>query len=241
MIRGRLTRVAEPWSAADEVDLTIETYFAMLRLEADGEAYSKADFRRDLRTQSSGRTGRSSTRLQNISERSWPSLAGLHRRLQTCPQCPAASPGACDRPFRWRKRVRQRMIRAADAPAPDADVGAGDPVEAPRTAWKTRRRVEDRVGKIIDFQERRGATRALGLAGEETVLRHERRRPDRRWGGGARQTRAPRFRARRGRSGLRRSLVHAGWRGTLHRGQDDAVLEGDSVLRVSQRGGLLGG
>jgi hypothetical protein len=39
--------MARDWSE-DEVEATIQTYFAMLRCELQGEDYVKAEYRRDL-------------------------------------------------------------------------------------------------------------------------------------------------------------------------------------------------
>ena len=71
----------ETWSTR-EVDLTIDTYFSMLRLELDGEEYSKAEFRRDLREPD--RALRRVGRVQAAEHLCRPdrSRRRLHRRLQ---------------------------------------------------------------------------------------------------------------------------------------------------------------
>lgn len=156
--------------------MTIDAYFSMLDLELAGESYSKADFRRDLRTRISRSDGSVEYKLQNISA-VLAELGGVfidgYKPARNVQQL--LRERVTER-FAAASELRRRMIRAAEEPAPLTEVELGDPVAAPRAATEAPAAARGRVGKIVDFQEREARNRALGLAGEEAVVRLERRR-----------------------------------------------------------------
>ena len=165
----------ETWSTR-EVDLTIEAYFSMLRLELDGEEYSKAEFRRELRKQIQRSDGSVEYKLQNVSAvladlggafidgyKPARNVQGLLRERVTYHFTEATD-------------LHSQMVRAADEAPPAGEVELGDPVPLPRVARATPPPGRKRVGRVVDFQQREAANRALGLAGEEAVVRREQRK-----------------------------------------------------------------
>jgi hypothetical protein len=163
------------WSER-EVDLTIDSYFSMLRLELDGEAYSKAAFRRQLRDRVDRSDGSVEYKLQNISAvisdlggvfingyKPASNIQGLLRERVTAR-------------FAEEADLRQQMIRAAEQPAPTRAVDLGEAVDAPRRPLPVPAPGRRRTARMVDFLEREARNRSLGTAGEEAVVRHERRR-----------------------------------------------------------------
>jgi hypothetical protein len=165
----------DPWDER-EVDLTIDTYFSMLRLELDGEAYNKATFRRGLREQIDRSDGSIEYKLQNISAvladlggvfidgyKPASNVQGLLRERVT-----DRFSGAVD--------LRDQMVRAAELPAPSHVVTLGDAVSPPEVDLTPPVLGRTRVARMVDFHEREARKRSLGLAGEEAVVRLERAR-----------------------------------------------------------------
>lgn len=165
----------EAWNQ-QEVDLTIDTYFSMLRLELDGEEFSKAAFRRELLQRIDRSSGSVEYKLQNISAvlnelggvfingyKPAVNVQGLLRERVTAR-------------FAEEVDLRQHMIRAAEQPAPTDAVDLGDPVDAPRRPLPVPGAERRRTARMVDFSEREARNRSLGVAGEEAVVRHERRR-----------------------------------------------------------------
>jgi hypothetical protein len=165
----------EAWSK-QEVDLTIDTYFTMLRLELDGEAYRKAAHRRDLLAKIDRSAGSVEYKLQNISAvldelggvfidgyKPASNVQGLLRERVTARLGEAAD-------------LRRRMVEAAEEPAPATAVPLGDAVVPPSVTLTTPALGRSRVARMVDFHEREARNRSLGLAGEEAVVDLERRR-----------------------------------------------------------------
>jgi hypothetical protein len=165
----------QSWSEK-EVDLTIDTYFTMLRLELDGEAYRKADHRRDLLSKIDRSAGSVEYKLQNISAvlyelggvfidgyKPASNVQGLLRERVTARLGDAAD-------------LRRRMVEAAEEPAPTTAVALGDAVAPPSVTLTTPALGRSRVARMVDFHEREARNRSLGLAGEEAVVDLERRR-----------------------------------------------------------------
>lgn len=159
-----------------EVDLTIDTYFSMLRLELDGQAYSKAAYRRDLLTKINRSDGSVEYKLQNISAvinelggvfidgyKPASNVQGLLRDRVT-----ERFGGAVD--------LRDQMVTAAEQPAPSGVVTLGAAVAPPEVELTTPALGRARVARMIDFHEREARNRSLGLAGEQAVVRLERAR-----------------------------------------------------------------
>ncbi|WP_299926141.1 DUF3883 domain-containing protein [uncultured Nocardioides sp.] len=165
----------QSWSEK-EVDLTIDTYFTMLRLELDGEAYRKAEHRRDLLSKIDRSAGSVEYKLQNISAvldelggvfidgyKPASNVQGLLRERVTARLGEAAD-------------LRRRMVEAAEEPAPTTAVALGDAVAPPSVTLTTPALGRSRVARMVDFHEREARNRSLGLAGEEAVVDLERRR-----------------------------------------------------------------
>lgn len=165
----------EAWDTR-EVDLTIDTYFSMLRLELDGADYSKAAHRRDLLQRINRSNGSVEYKLQNISAvlnelggvfidgyKPATNVQGLLRERVT-----ERFIGAVD--------LRGQMVAAAEQPAPSSMVTLGEAVAPPEVELTAPSLGRARVARMIDFHEREARNRSLGLAGEEAVVRLERAR-----------------------------------------------------------------
>jgi hypothetical protein len=159
-----------------EVDLTIDTYFTMLRLELDGESYRKADHRRQLLHRIDRSAGSVEYKLQNISAvlnelggvfidgyKPASNVQGLLRERVTARLSEAVD-------------LRRLMVEAAEQPAPTDGVTLRDPVALPSVELTTPGLGRTRVARMVDFHEREARNRSLGLAGEEAVVDLERRR-----------------------------------------------------------------
>lgn len=159
-----------------EVDLTIDTYFTMLRLELDGEPYHKADHRRDLLSKIDRSAGSVEYKLQNISAvlnelggvfidgyKPATNVQGLLRERVTARLGEAAD-------------LRRRMVEAAEEPAPATAVALGEAVAPPSVTLTSPAMGRPRVARMVDFHDREARNRSLGLAGEEAVVELERRR-----------------------------------------------------------------
>ncbi|WP_026927244.1 DUF3883 domain-containing protein [Granulicoccus phenolivorans] len=165
--------MAGAWSE-DEVEHTIDTYFAMLGLELAHEDYVKREFIRALAQQVDRSRGSLEFKFQNISA----VLDDLGAAW-----IPGYKPRSNVQQL-LRDRVRERydadvdlrrdMIRAADASADiDVHVPLGEIQIAPSTPVGHRSRA--RFGRHIDYAAREAANRSLGLAGELAIVDFERR------------------------------------------------------------------
>jgi len=175
-----IVRIGEDWSQ-DEVDATVADYFEMLRAEARGEPYNKAEHNAALRQRLSGRS-KSSVELkhQNISAvldaLGLPNIAGykprgntqllLRKAIQTFLLRESTLVSGIADAFEAVKAPEQRTYTAVLVEAPRVEVAprethVGNPVRIPRK---------------IDFAARDEANRALGRAGEHWVLGYEQQR-----------------------------------------------------------------
>lgn len=163
------------WSET-EVDLTIDAYFSMLRLELDGNPYVKSAMRKELGKQVDRSEGSLEFKFQNISA-ALMNIGALYvngykprQNMQTLLRDKVETAFAND------PELRRSMLHAVQAPPPtSATVGpetAAPQVPFPGSASEIRRR----VGCFVDFQAVEAANRSLGAAGEVAVVEFERRR-----------------------------------------------------------------
>lgn len=149
--------MADAWSER-EVDLCIDSYFTMLRLELEGDYFNKADFRRRLRLQIDRSDGSVEFKHQNISavlnDMGSVFIGGYKpaRNVQTLLRT------RVEERFAESAELRSLMLRAVAAPAPESTIGAGsrasvpevslrDPEIVRQTSWQVRRLSGGRVGE----------------------------------------------------------------------------------------------
>jgi hypothetical protein len=167
-----------PWST-EEVDLTVQAYFRMLSMEVAGEPFSKAETRRGLLPLLPGRThGALEYKFQNISavliEQGAPYVDGykpagnyqallfdrvleafenagdLQRAIGQLEQAPPIAP------------LIESFTEVLEDPPTREPSSVGEPVVRPR------------VGRSVDYLGLEAGNRALGVGGEEWVVRYER-------------------------------------------------------------------
>lgn len=165
--------MAQAWDQR-EVGLCIETYFSMLSLELDGEAYSKAAHRRELRSKIDRSDGSIEYKMQNISavlmEQGARPIEGYK---------PAVNVQQL-----LRESVIERLHHASEvAQRLEAEVTSlevapvallSGPSEVPDVSRLPQR--STRIGRKTDFQAKEAMNHAVGLAGERLVVDWERRR-----------------------------------------------------------------
>jgi hypothetical protein len=173
--------VASGW-AREEVEATVEAYFAMLRAELSGQPYSKADNRRKLLPQLGGRSESSvEFKHANISailiELGFPYISGyqprsnyqgllldiVSQRLATNPAIHRLAAADIERPAEV-PPVRDILEALTNPPKP---VVLRDRMAAP---------VANYSALPVNYLEREASNRSLGLAGEEFVIDFERAR-----------------------------------------------------------------
>lgn len=165
--------MAQAWSER-EVDLCVETYFSMLSLELDGEAYAKAAHRRELKKRIDRSDGSIEYKFQNIS--------AVLMELGAVPI--VGYKPAVNAQQLLRQRVTERLDGADDLASKmeSAVMATGvaplaqliTPSAIPDAARLPRRSA--RIARHTDFQAKEAANRAVGLAGELLVVDWERRR-----------------------------------------------------------------
>ena len=164
----------ESWDAR-EVELVIDTYFSMLELELEGEAFSKTEHRERLQGKIDRSKGSIEYKLQNVSailaEMGAVFIDGYKpaRNAQQLLRTRVAER------FGTAAELRQQMLAAVAAPS---DSGATAlPVEiAPPAVARTGPSSLSRVARKVDYNEREAANRTLGAAGERAVVDLERHR-----------------------------------------------------------------
>ncbi|WP_416954965.1 DUF3883 domain-containing protein [Nocardioides sp. T5] len=162
-----------PWSD-EEIKKTVDVYFQMLTLELAGESYTKAEFRRDAERVVQRSPAAIEYKFSNISAvldelgavwiPGFKPLRNVQSRLREL-----VTDG-----FHADTELRAFMLRAVE----DPDVALaelGGQVDPPAADWPGR--PSDRSGSLgIDFAAVESANRALGLAGELSVMRAEKAR-----------------------------------------------------------------
>ncbi len=166
-----------PW-ADEENDLIVADYFAMLRDELSGRPYSKAEHRRALQPLLQGRSdGSIEYKHQNISAilkalgEEW--IEGYK------PACNFQS-SLVDAVARWLARNPDWSLRppvrlpSASGLAEEAPLWIGPPPTLSNAPEPKELELMAYIARKFDVAGRDARNRALGRAGEERVLRHER-------------------------------------------------------------------
>jgi hypothetical protein len=162
-----------PWSD-DEIGVTVDVYFRMLTLELAGETYTKTEFRREVERDVERSSGAIEYKFNNVSAvldeigavwiPGYKPLRNVQDRLRTVVR----------ERFEGDSGLRAFMLKAVA----DDDVvasGLGSEVDPPTADWPEGR--GRRVGVLdLNFAAIESSNRALGRAGEETVLDTERER-----------------------------------------------------------------
>ncbi len=162
-----------PWSY-DEIGVTVDVYFRMLTLDLAGESYTKTEFRREVERDVARSSGAIEYKFNNVSAvldemgavwiPGYKPLRNVQERLRAVVR----------ERFEADADLRAFMLRAVA----DGDVirsGLGTEVDPPAAEWPEGR--GRRVGVLdVNFAAIESANRALGRAGEETVLDAERER-----------------------------------------------------------------
>ena len=167
-------RVASgPWSD-DEIDVTVDVYFRMLTFELAEEKYVKAEFQREVGRSVDRSPGAIAKKFSNVSAAldeinavwipGYKPLANMQDRLRTVVR----------ERFEADSELRAFMLKAvADGDVESSVLGAE--VEPPTADWPERSRA--RMGVVdIDFAAIESSNRALGRAGETSVVDAERSR-----------------------------------------------------------------
>lgn len=162
------------WSRK-EVDLVVDAYFTMLRLELGGESYSKAGIRRQLMTQIQRSEGSIEFKMANVSA-ALIEVGGIpiegykpRRNIQHLLRERVADH------FDSASDLRHMMMSSVSSDEAPNRVELGEPVDVPDVDVARTRR-QKRRARFIDYQELEARNRRLGRAGEESVVRLERRR-----------------------------------------------------------------
>lgn len=162
-----------PWSD-DEIGVTVDVYFRMLTLELAGEPYTKTEFRREVERDVERSSGAIEYKFNNVSAvldelgavwiPGYKPLRNVQDRLRTVVR----------ERFEADSDLRAFMLKSVA----DGDVavsGLGAEVEPPSADWPAARSA--RVGVLdINFAAIESSNRALGRAGEESVVAAERER-----------------------------------------------------------------
>lgn len=161
-----------PWSD-DEVDVTVDVYFRMLTLELAQERYVKAEFQREVGRSVARSPGAISKKFSNVSAAldeigamwipGYKPLANMQDRLRIVVR----------ERFEADTELRAFMLKAVAGGEVETSA-LGAEVEPPAVDWSETRA---RAGVVnINFAAIESSNRALGIAGEITVLAAERGR-----------------------------------------------------------------
>lgn len=162
-----------PWSD-DEIGVTVDVYFRMLTLELAGENYTKTEFRREVERDVDRSSGAIEYKFNNVSAvldelgavwiPGYKPLRNVQDRLRTFVR--ERFKADCD--------LRALMLKAvADGDVARSELGAE--VDPPAADWPAG--AGGRVGVLaINFAAIESSNRALGRAGEESVVAAERER-----------------------------------------------------------------
>ena len=162
-----------PWSD-DEIRGRSDIYFRMLTLELAGEAYSKAEFRRQLAQEVARSPAALDYKFDNVLGSSdqlgavwipgYKPLRNIQGRLREM----------VHERFSGESDLRAFMLRAVEDESPLSG-GLGPETEPPRVDWPQARRLR-RAVLGIDYAAIEASNSKLGNAGEESVLSSERER-----------------------------------------------------------------
>lgn len=165
--------MARDWDQR-EIDMCIETYFSMLRLELDGQSYSKAAYGRELRLKIDRSKGSVEYKMQNISA----VLMEEGARPITGYKPAVNYQKALRVPVVERLRDASDVVELMEAEVASADVvpvaRISGPSAIPDVAKLPKR--SSRIGREVDFQAKEAMNQAVGLAGEKLIVDWERRR-----------------------------------------------------------------
>lgn len=162
-----------PWSD-DEIGVTVDVYFRMLTLELAGETYTKTEFRREVERDVERSSGAIEYKFNNVSAvldelgavwiPGYKPLRNVQDRLRTVVR----------ERFDADSDLRAFMLKAvADGDVARSELGAE--VDPPAADWPAGR--GSRVAVLdINFAAIESSNRALGRAGEESVVAAERER-----------------------------------------------------------------
>jgi hypothetical protein len=168
-----LIMASGPWSD-DEIHATIDVYFQMLTLELAGEGYRKTEFRREVERDVARSPAAIEYKFNNVSAvldemgavwiPGYKPLRNVQDRLRTLVQAR----------FEADSELRSFMLKAvADVHVDPSTLGVE--VDPPAVDWP--QRSATRSGLVdIDFAAIESSNRALGRAGEITVVDSERLR-----------------------------------------------------------------
>jgi hypothetical protein len=164
-------RYGQSWND-EELDLIVADYFSMLRLELDGEPYSKSEFRRALVKQIGRTEGSIERKHQNISA----VLLELEMRtIDGYKPLPNYQDSILDAVDRFFVQNPQSLTLQPNAKgileAPSLFVEPAPTLEP----LLHRPRGLERLVRKFDPAERDFKNRVLGNAGEEMILEHEKR------------------------------------------------------------------
>jgi hypothetical protein len=180
-VGSELGETGKPWTV-EEVELTVETYFAMLRADLLGQSLNKAEHNRRLQTR--------------IPARSIDSIEYKHRNISAVLIDLGLPPLTGYKPLPNYQRLLVEVVAAAVATDRQLDAAAIRQVETPaeppvldtfddfvvdmpappKRVAERRREWVDRVPVKRDYLARESNNRALGLAGELLVMDYEARR-----------------------------------------------------------------
>lgn len=173
MVREHQHVTSGPWTD-DEISVTVDVYFRMLTLELAGENYTKTEFRREVERDVARSSGAIEYKFNNVSAvldemgavwiSGYKPLRNVQERLRTVVR----------ERFEADADLRSFMLKAvADGDVIQSELGAE--VDPPTAEWPDR--PGRRVGVLdVNFAAIESSNRALGRAGEETVLDAERER-----------------------------------------------------------------
>lgn len=161
----------EDWSDAEN-DLIVSDYFDMLRMELSGADYVKAEHRRRLSPRLNGRSdGSIEFKHQNISA----VMLGLGEpRIKGYKPASAFQMSLVDAVWRRLQAHEGWQRGSAKAVRDPASLWIGPPPTHSNEPPPVEPALLNRVLQKYDVAARDEANRALGLAGEELILEHER-------------------------------------------------------------------
>ena len=165
--------MADAWTR-DEVTRAVEAYFSMLQLELDGQPYSKADRRRELRKHMARSDGSIEYKFQNISavlmEMGGVPIPGYKPAVNVQKLLREV---VVER-YETDAELAARLLLLADAPVSKIARTLGQASPVPDVTRMPRR--NKRVAKHVDYQAREAQNRAVGLLGEKLVVEREKKR-----------------------------------------------------------------
>ena len=158
----------------NEVDRVVDVYFSMLELELAGCAYSKSEFREQIMSEVDRSKGAVEYKLQNVSAVLAEIGAVFIDGYKPASNYQLLLRSRVVERFGDAASLRRTMLRAVEAPVAqttsELEEASAVPDVPPRVAGVAGARPGVRG---IDYQAIEAQNRALGLAGEEAVVRRE--------------------------------------------------------------------